>query len=1104
MFGVVFLSPDTGADSNVLRDEGDVWFVASMPDSASARLRSSVGLRLLARLVGSPGREWHVLELSRGGVVSGESPSAGLDARAKAAYRQRVTDLRAEIDQAEDFNDHERVERLREELTALTAEITRAVGLGGRDRDGSTAAERARVRVTRAVRSAISRVEEDLPLLGAHLRHTVRTGTFCCYQPDPAFAVAPWVIDVDGRGGGVAPLAAADRILAEASVEVTPSVFTLLFTDLENSTPRWELHPHEMAESVARHDHLIRRAVGYRGGRVFSTGGDGFAAVFPSPSAALDTALDIQRALRAEPWADGAELRTRIGIHSGVAEQRDGVFFGVEVNRTARVAAMAHGGQVVVTGAVAGLLADRRGRDIELVDLGQYRLKGLSQPEQVFQVIAPGLDPVVRYLRVRPVRDGNLPMPLTTFVGRDREVAELTEGVRRHRLITLLGPGGMGKTRLAIEAGSRSSDRFRDGVWLCELAPARSDDDVAFAIADALRLLPVDGLTKTELVVESLRGQDALLVIDNCEHVLDAAADLVAQLLRRCGTVTIIATSREPLGVQGERGWAVGGLDTGTDAPALFLDRALAVNYGHEIGPEGAEQVAAICRHLDGMPLAIELAAALTRSMTVAEIVGGLDDRFQLLQVPGRDRPGRHQTLSAALDWSYQLLSTSQRVLFDRLSVFPGSFDRDAAVEICGWEPLDRVTVHRSLHQLVEKSMVVADRTGPTTRFVLLETLRQFGAAHLATADVQPLDETFVRWYLGISRRARDQLTGSELAAGRDLFRAEWHSIRAAVPHAVATGDTASVHGLLKAVFWYAEAVGLVEVGAWAESAVGSLGADPLLLGMAGFFAGLRGDNVQAREFVEAALAMASAADDPDTGTSWHTLSMLHWFEGRPVEAFATLIPAAAIADREGDAYASAYHHAVAGGIAGWAGEVGGASHLEVATAKATSLASQMLAVWLELWRAGSALFESRLDVAFHGLQTAVDQAAAVESLMWESYALMGLIRVGTMLRRPDSDEICRDVLCRFYEAGQWNGVWGVIENLGVNWVNGDRLVEGCVLLGYLDAHDRHHHFFTADRAAAAVKIEASPDGAAWLAAGAGFDRDQLVTYALRRLADPG
>ncbi|MGO9352732.1 MAG: adenylate/guanylate cyclase domain-containing protein, partial [Mycobacterium sp.] len=428
---------------------------------------------------------------------------------------------------------------------------------------------------------------------------------------------------------------------------VPPSgVVTFLFTDVEGSTRRWETDADEMRAALAAHDEVLRNAIHAHGGFLFKHTGDGVCAVFSSPRAAVDAAITAQRALG---------LPVRMGIATGEAELRGADYFGAVLNRAARVMAAGHGGQILLAESTAGLLSG-----VDLVDLGPRRLRDLPTPVGVFQVRAPGLRTDFPALRALDAGPGNLRPHTTSFIGRESEVAELQAAVKAHRLLTLTGVGGVGKTRLALEVAARLADEFPDGVWFFELAAVTDPAAVPDAVAAVLGITQQPGKSVAESVAAALEGRVRLLVLDNCEHVRDAAADLVEAILARSATVRIVATSREGLGVADEQLWVVPSLDVdaGSDsaAVALFVERARSVAQRFSISqPDEATAVVDISRRLDGIPLAIELAASRMASMTASDVRDRLDHRFRLL-VGSRRGLARHQTLRHAVAWSYDLL----------------------------------------------------------------------------------------------------------------------------------------------------------------------------------------------------------------------------------------------------------------------------------------------------------------------------------------------------------------------------------------------------------------------------------------------------------------
>jgi predicted ATPase/class 3 adenylate cyclase len=517
--------------------------------------------------------------------------------------------------------------------------------------------------------------------------------------------------------------------LVSASPAAAPSgVVTFLFTDVEGSTRRWETDADGMQVALAAHDQVLRTAIGGHGGWLFKHTGDGVCAAFASPRSAVEAAVAAQREL---------ELPVRMGIATGEAELREDDYFGAVLNRAARVMAAGHGGQILLAESTAVLLSG-----VDLVDLGPRRLRDVPTPVQVFQVQAEGLRTDFPPLRALDASPGNLRAAVTSFIGRESEVAELQAGVKAHRLVTLTGVGGVGKTRLALEVAGRLADEFPDGVWFFELAAVADPAAVPDAVAAVLGITQQPGKTVSELVAAGLEGRLRVLVFDNCEHVLDAAAGLIEAILAHSATVKILATSREGLGVADEQLWPVPSLDVdaGIDSAAvnLFVERARSVAPRFSVAePSEAVMVVEICRRLDGIPLAIELAASRMASMTVSEVRDRLDHRFRLL-VGSRRGLARHQTLRHAVAWSYDHLDDAERGLLERCSVFAGGFDLQSACAVAGsddpddTDDTDDYAMLDLLDALVRKSLLVPDRSAGRTRFSMLETIRQFAEEQLA------------------------------------------------------------------------------------------------------------------------------------------------------------------------------------------------------------------------------------------------------------------------------------------------------------------------------------------------------------------------------------
>jgi predicted ATPase/class 3 adenylate cyclase len=582
----------------------------------------------------------------------------------------------------------------------------------------------------------------------------------------------------------------------------TPSgTVTFLFTDIEGSTPLWDSYPDAMGAALGRHDEILRAAIEVNGGYVFSTGGDGFGAVFSRAADAIAAALAAQRDLCAEVWVGGPVLRVRMGVHTGEAEERGGDFFGPPVNRAARIMGTANGGQVLVSDLTAGLV--EQVADVELVDLGSVELKGVIKPTHVYGVAGQGHEWIDTPLLTDQVVRGNLPRLHTESVGDLADLQRRVAGLAQATVVTLTGSGGVGKTRAAIEIGWLVVDEFVGGVWLVELAPVADPDLVVTTIATALGVSLQPGSTMIESIVDWCVGRRMLLIIDNCEHVLDSVIDVVRAIVAGCPTVTIIATSREPLGVAGETVVRIASLQD-RYATELFGLRARSADATYEPTAADAEAIVGICRRLDGIPLAIELAAARIRSLSPAELLERLDDRFRLLRGGGRGGLERHQTLRATVAWSYQLLSTDAQLLFDRLSVFAGSFDLAAAEAICAGGDLDAYDVVDLLGDLVDKSMVTAVRTERGTRYRLLETLRQYGEERLDDrTETAAVRDVHLHHFVAVAQGLKDQWNSPDQVEAGDRFDDEWENLGAAHGWAITTGDIDQAHQIVVATGWY-------------------------------------------------------------------------------------------------------------------------------------------------------------------------------------------------------------------------------------------------------------------------------------------------------------
>jgi predicted ATPase len=538
-----------------------------------------------------------------------------------------------------------------------------------------------------------------------------------------------------------------------------------------------------------------------------TTLGDGFFAVFTSPRACVRAVLEMQRELAARAWPEGEQVRVRMGVHSGEALQTAAGLVGLDVHRAARLAGVAHGGQVVFSSSAAALVRDVLPDGTSLRDLGHHRLKDLGRPEQIFQLQAPGLQPEFLPLRSldNPALLNNLPAQPARFVGRERELSELRRLVKDSRLVTLTGAGGAGKTRLAIQLAAELLDGSGDGVWLVELAAVSGEDAVASTILGVLAMATRPGQSPLELLVTGLASQQALIVLDNCEHLIGACAKVADAILRHCPEIRLLATSREPLGIAGETIYRVPSMsvpgeddDTdevdpyGSDAVALFAERAAAQGVGFVLDRAAAPLVAQICRRLDGMPLAIELAASRLRGLSLVDLNDRLDQRFRLLTGGSRNVLPRQQTLLATVDWSYSLLTASEQKLLRCLSVFVDGFQLDAAEAVCAGGDLDMFAVTDLVVSLVDKSLVVAEPADGALRYRLLETIRQFAAERLIEpggSEADELSQAHCRYFLSIAETAGAEFAGREQARWIRRLNAEQGNIWRAVDYAAGAAD---------------------------------------------------------------------------------------------------------------------------------------------------------------------------------------------------------------------------------------------------------------------------------------------------------------------------
>ena len=637
--------------------------------------------------------------------------------------------------------------------------------------------------------------------------------------------------------------------------DLPTGVVTFLFTDVEGSTRLWDEHPEAMAVALARHDAILREAVADHDGQVVKMTGDGVHAVFATATDALAAAVEAQLALQRVESADALVLKVRMGAHSCAAELRDGDYYGSTVNRAARVMSAAHGGQIVASLATCELARDT---SLQFVDLGEHQLVGLVRPEQLFQVVHPDLPHEFPPLRALTSDKSNLPVQLTAFVGRERELDEIANVLETARVVTVTGIGGVGKTRVALELAARNLSTYRDGAWFCELAPVTDPNAVVEVIATTLSVSARPGQSIDDSLLDSLRAKRLLLVLDNCEHLLDSVAAVVDRVVRACAEVAVLATSREGLGVSGERIVAVGSLGLpdqdapgdvarAADAVELFAARATDARSDFVLSDENLAAVVEICRRLDGIALAIELAAARVQSMTPTEIATRLADQFRLLRGGTRGGVERHQTLRRAIDWSYDLLNDDERHVLDRLSVFAGGATLEDAEAVLMDDTIATFDVLEHLSALVRRSLVSAEMTDGHTRYRLLETVRQYAHDRLDQSDsVAILQRRHAEHFASLSQNAGPHLRGPDQLEWLGRLSPEIDNLRAAQSWAIDHGDLDLALAVVVPLCVNGTAVGYTAfewAGALAmEPEIDMRPLGPTLLARAAFRAAIAGD----------------------------------------------------------------------------------------------------------------------------------------------------------------------------------------------------------------------------------------------------------------------
>jgi len=623
---------------------------------------------------------------------------------------------------------------------------------------------------------------------------------------------------------------------------------TFLFTDIEGSTRLWQRHPEAMRVALARHHEILRIAIESNGGYVFQIVGDAFCAAFHTVPAGVSAALAAQHALTAESWGESTPLRVRMAVHTGTAEVHAGehksgeYVSGLTLSHAARLLSVGYGGQILVSSAAQEMLRGDAATRAELRDLGVHRLRDIAGAEHIYQVVAPSLPAAFPALVSLETVPNNLARQLTTFVGRRREIAEVQRLLAETRLLTATGPGGSGKTRLCLEAAAGLLEGYPGGVWMLELAPVTDPELAAQVLATTLGVREEAGRTLLATVIDHLRTKRALLVLDNCEHLIDACARLAEALLQACPHVKILASSREPLGLTGEVVFRVPPLSVPDsrhlpplerfadyEAIRLFVDRAVAAKPDFVLTEANAPVTAKVCERLDGIPLAIELAAARVRTLSIQQIAAHLDERFRLLTGGSRTALPRHQTLRGLIDWSHGLLVDAERALFRRLAAFLGGWTLEAAEAVCAFDGVQRRDAVDLLGRLVDKSLVLMDEREGEARYRMLETIRQYGLEKLADSTEGEMVRTRHHdFWVSFAEAAEQRLQGAEQVTWLTRLDDDHDNMRAALRWSIDRDEAEPALRLGAALVPFWDTRGYVREGReWLDTLLARAGAAP-------------------------------------------------------------------------------------------------------------------------------------------------------------------------------------------------------------------------------------------------------------------------------------
>jgi predicted ATPase/class 3 adenylate cyclase/DNA-binding CsgD family transcriptional regulator len=798
----------------------------------------------------------------------------------------------------------------------------------------------------------------------------------------------------------------------ESAFLLPAGTVTFLLTDIEGSSRLWEADDRAMSAAVARHYEILDDAVGrHNGVRPVEQGeGDSVVAAFSRASDAVAAALEAQRAFAAEQWPVAAEVRVRIALHTGEAQLRDeGNYFGAAVGRCARLRSIGHGGQTLLSQSTCDLVLDRLPEESSLVDLGEHRLRDLTRPEHVWQLCHAGLPGDFPPLNSLDAVPNNLPLQLTSFIGREAEIAEIRRLLSSSRILTLTGSGGCGKTRLALQIAAEALEDNSDGAWWADLAPVSDPDLVPAAVAAALSIREVPSQNFTETIRNQLRDRRLLIVLDNCEHLISACSSFAEVLLLACPSVTFLATSREPLGLPGETAWRVPSLSLPSEkdhasidalnqceAVRLFIDRALKSRPNFQVTNENAPAVAHICQRLDGIPLAIELAAARARVLTPAQIAEGLADRFVLLTGGARTALPRQRTLEASVAWSHDLLSEPERIVFRRLSVFVGGFTLDAAEAVCAGDGIEEVHVLDLLSQLVDRSLVQMEEEGAAARFRLLETIRDYGRHKLSDSGEGAAVRTrHLDYYLALAERAEPELERAGLWVWADRLDKEHDNLRAAMDwslHSEQAGKAQRLPGTLFHFWVVRNGVneGRRRVEAALQAGAGDPAARAKALGTASGLAVWALDLVAAFTYGEELLVLGR--DAADLRIIGRALMFLGWRSvfADPPAAQPLLEEAVAAATEAGDTWYMSQSRIGLGFMEMQAGNfLAARQHLRQGRAIAREAGDYLNTRESLIWLGWTAVFLGELPEAESSVDEALVLVREMRDSWWTCYALL-------------------------------------------------------------------------------------------------------------------